>query len=127
MIKKVVKMMIEKRIIPYKWREVPIWLPRANVGELQKLKDKFKGERCFIIGNGPSLNKIDLDLLKNEYTFGVNSIFLKTRQSGFKPTFYVVEDSHVMADNVEDINKYDVSYKFFPTAYKKYIKNRKKI
>lgn len=117
--------MIEKRIIPYQWREVPLLLPRADVGKLQSLKNKFEGKRCFIIGNGPSLNKIDLSLLKNEYTFGVNSIFLKTEESGFKPTFYMVEDSHVMSDNVEDINKYDVEYKFFPTAYKKYIKNKK--
>jgi hypothetical protein len=124
MIKKVVKRLINKRVIPYSWFEKPFWLPRADVSELQKLKDKFKGKRCFIIGNGPSLNKIDLSLLKDEYTFGVNSIFLKEKD-GFKPTFYVVEDNHVYHDNIEEINKFDVEYRFFPTAYKKIIKNRK--
>lgn len=42
-------------------------------------KDKYSGKRCFIIGNGPSLNGLDLSLLKNEYTFTVNQ-FSKSRQ-----------------------------------------------
>tara|TARA_R110001599_G_scaffold1605_2_gene8036 strand:+ start:8535 stop:9356 length:822 start_codon:yes stop_codon:yes gene_type:complete len=88
---------------------------------LRQLKNKYKGKRCFIIGNGPSLNKIDLSLLKDEYTFGVNGIFYKTNEMGFTPTFYVVEDRHVMADNVDAINSFNVKYKFFPSVYKKYI------
>ena len=47
---------------------------------INKLKNSFKGKRAFIIGNGPSLNKVDLNLLKNEYTFGVNSIYLKIKK-----------------------------------------------
>jgi len=123
-IKEQIKKLIRDGIIPYSLKEVPFWLPMADKKKIRTLKDKYKGKRCFIIGNGPSLNEIDLSLLKDEYTFGVNSIFLKTRKDGFKPTFYTVEDSHVMADNLNDINNYDVEYRFFPTAYKKFIKNR---
>ncbi len=86
---------------------------------INNLKDKFDGKRCFIIGNGPSLNKCDLSLLKDEYTFAVNSIFYKTEEMGFKPTFYMVEDVHVLNDNLEKINAYDSEYKFFPSMYKK--------
>ena len=86
--------------------------------DLQKLKNKYEGKRCFIIGNGPSLNKIDLNFLKEEFSFGVNGIFYKTEESGFKPTFYVVEDTHVMRDNIEKINAYKTEYKFFPTKFK---------
>ena len=125
MIKKVVKNLIKTNILPYQWFESPFWYPRADVSELKKLKDKFKGKRCFIIGNGPSLNKIDLNMLKDEYTFGVNSIFIKYKTEGFKPTFYVVEDTHVMDDNTTDIDNFDTQYRFFPTMYKKYIKNKK--
>jgi len=89
--------------------------------EILKLKNKYQGERCFIIGNGPSLNKIDLSLLDNEFTFGVNGIFYKTKEMGFTPTFFVVEDKHVMMDNVDEINKFDVPFKFFPSVYKKHI------
>ncbi|MFW5701043.1 MAG: 6-hydroxymethylpterin diphosphokinase MptE-like protein, partial [Cyclobacteriaceae bacterium] len=34
------------------------------------------GKDCFIIGNGPSLNKMNLELLNDYYTFGLNKIFL---------------------------------------------------
>lgn len=45
---------------------------------LHKFKDIHKGESCFIIGNGPSLNKMDLSPLKDKkiYTFGLNKIYL---------------------------------------------------
>lgn len=99
------------------------WNPsRFGISEIQRKKlssfrDRYKNERVFIIGNGPSLNKHDLSLLKNEYSFGVNSIFLKTDATGFVPSFYVVEDSHVIDDNLERIIEYKVPYKFFLARY----------
>lgn len=94
----------------------------SEIEALKKLKNKFKGKRCFIVGNGPSLNKCDLSLLKDEYTFAVNGIFYKTEEMGFKPTFYMVEDGHVVDDNLDKINAFDPEYKFFPSLYKKKIK-----
>lgn len=35
-------------------------------------KDIHKGERCFIVGNGPSIKSLDLSVLKNEIVFTVN-------------------------------------------------------
>ena len=35
-----------------------------------------KGDRCVIIGNGPSLRSMDLSSLKDEVTFGMNRIYL---------------------------------------------------
>ena len=90
--------------------------------KLESLKNKYSGKRCFIIGNGPSLNKLDLTYLKDEFTFGVNGIFYKTEEMGIKPTFYMVEDNHVIDDNIDNINAYDVDYKFFPSIYKDKIK-----
>ena len=43
--------------------------------KLNKLKDVGKGKRCFIIGNGPSLNIGDLEKLNNEITFASNRIY----------------------------------------------------
>lgn len=39
-----------------------------------KYKDKHIGERCFIIGNGPSIKKQDLSKLINDVTFTVNQL-----------------------------------------------------
>ncbi|MBA5778051.1 DUF115 domain-containing protein [Stappia sp. F7233] len=86
--------------------------------EISAFFNAYKGKRCFIIGNGPSLNKHDLSLLENEYTFGVNSIYYKTRETGFVPTFFVVEDNAVMKENIEEIRNYEAPFKFFPTIYR---------
>ena len=93
--------------------------------KLLRLKNKFKGKRCFIVGNGPSLNKANLNLLKNEFCFAVNGIFYKTDEMGFVPSFYMVEDGHVVDDNLFRINSYQTPYKFFPSIYKDKITHTK--
>ncbi|MCR9249731.1 MAG: DUF115 domain-containing protein [bacterium] len=114
-----------KKLLPKIYLEEPGRIFGYDKKKLKGLKDKYKGERCFIIGNGPSLNLIDTSKLNDEYAFGVNAFFYKTRETGYKPYFYCVEDTDVMKDNLEEINKFDTKYKFFPSIYKKYITNRK--
>ena len=122
-----IKFLIKQRMLPEKPFEEPFWLDRCDAQKLLELKDKYKGERCFIIGNGPSLNKIDLSLLAGSYSFGVNSIFLKTLSDNFMPSFYTVEDSHVMTDNKNEINEYGANVKFIPTEYKSLVTNKKNV
>jgi len=57
---------------------------RDTIQKVQALKDLHKGERCFIIGNGPSLKKTDLAKLRNEYTFGMNRFYLAFQILDFK-------------------------------------------
>jgi hypothetical protein len=84
-----------------------------NEVKLLQLKNKHKGERCFIIGNGPSLNNLDLTLLKNEFTFGVNAIYTNFEKMGFYPTYHVVEDIFVAEDRANEINNHKGSTKLF--------------
>lgn len=88
-------------------------IPRSATG-IEEFKNKHKGERCFILGNGPSLNKLDLSLLKNEITFGVNSIFLNFRKMGYPVTYYAVEDSHVIRERGKEIANLEGSVRFIP-------------
>ncbi|MGB9499906.1 MAG: glycosyltransferase [Dissulfuribacterales bacterium] len=81
--------------------------------DLAMFVNKYRGRRAFIIGNGPSLNKLDLTKLKNEITFGVNSIFYLFDEMGFKPTFYVVEDKLVAEDRADEINQLSDMVKIF--------------
>jgi hypothetical protein len=90
----------------------------ADTDELAFFYNRFRGKRCFIIGNGPSLNKIDLALLTNEYCFAVNSFYYTTRETGFRPTFFVVEDSSVIKENRDEIVGYEAPFKFFPSIYR---------
>ena len=80
--------------------------------ELKKLKNKFIGERCFIIATGPSLRIEDVELLKNEYTFGVNSIVNVLDQMSYIPTFYVIQDGIVYERLRDKIKKANFRYSF---------------
>jgi len=84
-----------------------------TVHSLKSLRNRYTGKRAFIIGNGPSLKKLDLTKLKDEITFGVNSIFYLFDEMGFKPTFYVVEDKLVAEDRAEEINNLNGMIKIF--------------
>ena len=86
--------------------------------EIERFRDIHRGERCVIIGNGPSLNVHDLRKLENEYTIGVNGIFYAADRMGFDLSYYVVEDTMVVRDNLEMIKKYRAGHKFFPSIYR---------
>ncbi len=104
-------------ISAYPEREEDIKNP-FDAAEIARFHNRHKPGRCFIVGNGPSLNDTDLTLLTDEITFGVNGIFYKTDETGFRPTYYVVEDSHFMNDNLERIKKYRTGHAFFPSIYR---------
>ena len=54
-----------------------------------ELKDKHKGQRCFLLGSGPSIKDENLKPLKNEIVFALNN-------------FYVHDDfSEIMSGNIE--------------------------
>src|SRR5690625_3210612 len=46
----------------------------SSYERLRYLKNKHKGEKCFIVATGPSLTIEDLEKLQNEITFSMNSI-----------------------------------------------------
>lgn len=68
-------------------------------------KNKYYGKRCFIIATGPSMNKEDLMKLKNEYTFGVNSLCKIFDETGWETTFFGIQDKSVYRKLKEDISK----------------------
>lgn len=59
---------------------------------LDEFKDRHKGERCFVAGNGPSLNAIDMGRLKDEITLGSNRCYLGFEKWGFPFTYWAVSD-----------------------------------
>lgn len=91
---------------------------KNDIKEVRRFKDKHTGERCFILGGGPSLLEHDLGFLKNEVTFGVNGIFLIFEKLGFQPTYYTVEDRLVYEDRFSDIRTLVTdSICFFPIQF----------
>jgi alcohol dehydrogenase class IV len=74
-----------------------------NSRVLASYKDKYKGQRCFLIGNGPSLKAEELDLLKDEYTFACNLIYHIFEQTTWRPTYYCISDSTIPRINSKSI------------------------
>ena len=90
--------------------------PEIDIPRLRRLRHLHaQKDRCFIIGNGPSLNQLDLLPLGHEITFGFNAVFLNAEKMGFAPSYYVVADTLVSEDRHEQINRYrGPRMKFFP-------------
>lgn len=61
---------------------------RKIVSKNKELKNKHKGERCFILLNGPSIKNHDLSLLKNEITFACNHFYQSDLANEINPTYY---------------------------------------
>lgn len=115
------------KAISTKLHEEPFYF-FANKQKIRNLHNKYKGNRCFIIGNGPSLNNLDITKLNYEYTFAVNGIFYKTDEMGFRPFFYVVEDQHVIRDNKARISEFvtrENGIKFLPSRFRPLFLNSK--
>lgn len=76
--------------------------------ELLAFKDRHKGERCFIIGNGPSLKARDLDKIhaSGEASFGSNRIYMTFRDTLWRPTYYVVSDLVAMEPYYSHVREY---------------------
>lgn len=76
-----------------------------SICENNIFKNLHKGERCFILGNGPSLNSQDLTLLENEYVFTVNQISRHKDFEYIKPTYHFWADPIFF--HLDPINKED--------------------
>lgn len=88
-------------------------LPASRYSKLKKFKDIHKGERAFIIGNGPSLNEMNLSYLKDEITFVSNSFYLMYDKIDFIPTYYNIEDPLPAEDNSNEIQQLSGTEKIF--------------
>lgn len=80
------------------------------------LKDIYKGKRVFLIGNGPSLNKTPLYLLKNEYKMCFNRFYIMLERLNWEPDLFMTSDNLVLTDLINDFDKIvpRTLYSFFP-------------
>ena len=78
---------------------------RENKEQIKKIHGIHHGDRCFIVANGPSLTKTNLELLKNEKTFGLNRIYLTFENSTFRPTYYLAVNELVLEQFADEISQ----------------------
>lgn len=80
---------------------------RAARARLAALRDAHRGETCVILGNGPSLERIDVGLLDGIPTFCLNRGYLLWEGSGRSPTFYVAVNDLVIGQFDREIAALD--------------------
>lgn len=93
---------------------------RESIRKLAALKDSHKGERCFVVGNGPSLKNMDLSKLQGEFSFGFNRIFLAAAELGFTPSCIVSINDLVIEQSVAELQALKMP-KFFAWRARKWL------
>jgi hypothetical protein len=76
---------------------------RTSIARLAAYRDRHRGQRAFIIGNGPSLKCTDLSLLRDEVTFGLNRFYLMFPELGFTSTYLLTINSLVVEQCAAEI------------------------
>ena len=89
-----------------RWRASPDGQEHAR-RILGHLEGKYKGHRCIVIGNGPSLKRMDLDFLRDEYTFGLNRIYMMFDEWGFETDFLVAVNRFVMDQYGGELERFE--------------------
>lgn len=118
-------MNIESRLV-FTLRRFKWWLhPAAQSSrrQLRQLKDRYRGKRCFIIGNGPSLNDMDLTKLKGESCFALNRGYLLFDRIGKQTEFLVSVNPHVIRQYDGDFNLLSTKL-FVPWTARKWVSAR---
>jgi hypothetical protein len=70
-----------------------------DVSNNRALRDRHKGQRCFVFGNGPSLNDVDLRALKGEITIGANSFYKHPQAAEVDLKYLCIGDASFMEDS----------------------------
>lgn len=92
------------------------WIRRPSSKKWDKIKDVYKGETAYLIGNGPSLNETPLFLLKGKNVMVFNRFNLMLERLNWIPTLYSVTDDLVLEDMIEEATSMakKSQYAFFP-------------
>jgi hypothetical protein len=90
-----------------------------------------RSDAIYILGNGPSLNKIDLSKLKGKDTISFNRAYIAYNDWGFYPKYFMAVDKVVLEnikENVKELIETSSIEKFFlPEWSREYFGNNSKI
>lgn len=89
---------------------------------IRDFKEAFKGERIFLLGNGPSILDTPLESLSKEYTFSVNKISFLFDDTDWRPSFYLAEHDNttISCEHFQKMIDLDIPC-FFPTSHSQFL------
>ena len=80
---------------------------------LASFRNLHKGKRCFLVGNGPSLARLDLRKLDGELAFTVNRGYLAAQFGLPKTPYYLITDPLTYSPYAEEVRSADVGTRFY--------------
>jgi hypothetical protein len=88
--------------------------------KLKTLKNLYKGDTCFIVGNGPSLTTDDLTKIYKLgiFSFGLNRIFCVFDDTPWRPNCYISQDINTTFGMEKDFLNLNLPYRFHPIRWK---------
>lgn len=100
--------------------------------KILKFKNEYLGEKCIIVGNGPSVKMSDLDKIEESKidSFGSNRIVDIFEETQWRPKYLCIMDPGFLIGTyhttspeayIDRVKKYNIEYLFFTDRLKKYI------
>ena len=82
--------------------------------KIKRFSNRYTAGRCFIIGNGPSLEGKDLEKLKDEIAFASNRIYNIYDKTNWRPTYYVAQDDRFLRSSINSVLTCEAESIFLP-------------
>jgi len=95
---------IKRQLRLLRVRAASVVLRRHYWADWEGLRNRYAGQRAFLIGNGPSLNLTPLHRLKGEVTLCFNRFNMFLERLDWRPSMYMVVDGLVAKDMAHEIN-----------------------
>jgi hypothetical protein len=88
-------------------------LQYKNRKKIETYKDIYDGEKCFIVGTGPSLTVEDVKKLKGSISIGVNTLYKLFHEADWKSDYYCIIDPDTYGNIKDELS----GYKDIPLFY----------
>ena len=94
-------------------------------GIIKKYHNIHKGEKCVIVGNGPSLRVEDLEKLYTLEipTFACNRIYKIFPETCWRPTFFFITDELLLEGYKDELDGVPADHRFFPESFRNKLNN----
>ena len=96
---------VNRRLLSIPHRVKWCFFSGYNSKRLKSYYNKYKGRKCYLVANGPSLKGMSLSFLNNQISFGLNRIYLAYEKFGFTNTFLVSINKLVLSQFSDEINR----------------------
>lgn len=98
-------------------RKAKLVISKEEIEKIKSFENIHFGKRCFIVGSGPSLKVEDLETIKDEISFGVNSDYKVYDRTSWRPKYYAILDDNAFGILGEECYKDEIYDAFFCSMY----------